>query len=280
MCKGTRGIFLRKRKIPHQVYASLGAVFATLVVCVLSLAIVGSEVPPPQFTIGEAGLLKPTEYPLWQQISDRIAGRKYVLLTFDDGPGGHGVDEQILATLAKHEAHAIFFEVCAHINIETINVPREIVAKGSIVGNHSYSHVHLPQLHGTALDHQIDDCSNRLEAVSGSRPRFLRPPWGQTSPAVLKVTHSAGMQQVLWNANSGDSWLKNPRKIIRLSLKEVALGRTSILLMHSRATTANALGTLLTDLKRRGVRFVLPVSETHSGPATRSSKQTSVASCQ
>lgn len=250
--------------LPHQVYVSLGAVLVVLLICISILVALGSDALPPQFKISNAGLLKATGYPLWQRISDGIAGRRYVLLTFDDGPGGHGVDEQILATLSKHHAHAIFFEVCAHVDDATLNVPKDIVAQGSILGNHSYNHLHLPRLRGSALDHQIVGCSDRLEAVSGTRPRFLRPPWGQTSPAVLKVIHSAGMQQVLWNANSGDSWLKDPRKMINLSLKEVALGRASILLMHSRPATAAALDALLSDLQQRGARFILPMRETSS----------------
>lgn len=279
MYQARRGIFLRKVRVSRRVYVSLGAGLAIFAVCVVLLGLAGTEAKPPQFQIGEAGLLKPAEYPLWQHISDWIAGRRYVLLTFDDGPYGHGVDEQILATLKKNHAHAIFFEVCAHINNETIGVPRDIVVSGSLLGNHSFSHLHLPRLRGNALDHQIMGCSNSLDAASGTRPRFLRPPWGQTSPAVLKVIHSAGMQQVLWNANSGDSWLKDPHKIINLSLKEVALSRASILLMHSRPTTANALGVLLADLQQRGVRFILPVCKTSNGAADHSLQTMSFASC-
>jgi peptidoglycan/xylan/chitin deacetylase (PgdA/CDA1 family) len=224
----------------------------------------GRAAPPPKFKIGGAGLLVPTEYPLWQRASDWIAGRRYVVLTFDDGPYGHGVDEQILAVLEKNHARAIFFEVCAHINKETVNIPGSIVASGNILGNHSFSHLHLPLLRGGALNHQIIGCSDSLEAVSGQRPKFFRPPWGQTSRAVLETARSAGMQQVLWNANSGDTWLDDSKQIINLSLEEVALNRASILLMHSRPATASALDTLLYDLRRRGVRFVIPVYGTNS----------------
>lgn len=263
--QATQGLLLKRRKLPHQVYRSFGAVIFALALCILLLGALGGEAPPPRFKISETGLLEPTEYPLWQQMSDRIADRKYVLLTFDDGPGGHGLDEKILATLSKHRVHAIFFEVCNRINDETSNVPRDIVAKGNILGNHSYDHLDLTHLHGSSLVHQIVGCSDTLEAISGTRPRFLRPPWGQTSPAVLKVIRSAGMQQTLWDANSGDSWLKNPQKIIKLSIKEVSLSRASILLMHSRATTASALDALLTNLQRRGVRFILPVRDVNPG---------------
>lgn len=269
-------MLVKQRDIPRRVYLWVGTSALVIAICIAVLGFAGSKTPPPRFKIGQSSLLTPIEYPPWQRASDWIAGRRYVLLTFDDGPYGHGVDEQILATLARHHAHAIFFEVCAHITSKTINVPREILAGGNLIGNHSYNHLHLGRLHGRALRHQVDDCSDRLKAVSGMRPRFLRPPWGQTSPEVLEVIHSAGMQQVLWNANSGDTWLKNPQKIIRLSLREVSLSRTSILLMHSRPITANALDTLLTELQHRGVRFVLPQSSACARPspaASRSSLQ-------
>lgn len=66
------------------------------------------------------------------------------------------------------------------------------------------------------------------------------------------------MQQVLWDANSGDTWLKTQRAIVTMSLQEVGLSRWSILLLHSHPATAAALDTLLTKLHNRGVRFVLP----------------------
>ncbi|TNY25270.1 hypothetical protein BV497_14770 [Fulvimonas soli] len=39
---------------------------------------------------------------------DWLSGRKYVVLTFDDGPFGQGVDEQILEVLERHQARAVF----------------------------------------------------------------------------------------------------------------------------------------------------------------------------
>jgi peptidoglycan/xylan/chitin deacetylase (PgdA/CDA1 family) len=222
---------------------------------------VGSQLPSPQFKISETGELEPIEYPLWRKASDWLYGRQYVVLTFDDGPYGHGVDEQILSILAKYRARAIFFEVCAHITNDTINVPTKILSGGHLLGNHSYNHLHLPTLHGDSLTLQIKGCSHRIEEVSGLRPEYFRPPWGETSTEVLNAIHAAGMQQVLWDSNSGDTWLKSPNEIIRMSLHQISLGGSaSILLMHSFPTTVVALEPLLADLKQRGARFVLPES--------------------
>jgi peptidoglycan/xylan/chitin deacetylase (PgdA/CDA1 family) len=81
--------------------------------------------------------------------------------------------------------------------------------------------------------------------------------FGQLSPEVAKMIRSEGMRIVLWDANSGDSWLKTPQQVIQMSLYESSLGG-NILLMHSKPTTAKALDALLTELQKRGFRFVLP----------------------
>jgi peptidoglycan/xylan/chitin deacetylase (PgdA/CDA1 family) len=65
------------------------------------------------------------------------------------------------------------------------------------------------------------------------------------------------MQQVLWDANSGDTWLKTPDAIVRLAVHDVSYGG-NVLLMHSRPLTADALDTLLTQLEQRGFQFVRP----------------------
>jgi len=72
----------------------------------------------------------------------------------------------------------------------------------------------------------------------------------------MQAVHSAGMQQVLWDANSEDSWLKQPNQILYWSLEQT--DDDSILLMHDNPTTAAALDRVLTELERRGFRFVLP----------------------
>lgn len=274
---GIRKALFKQRRVRRATRAGLVVLLILVAVGTALLAWAGSGLTPPRFRLAAgAGRLEPIDYPVWRSASDRIARRKYIALTFDDGPYGAGVDERILRILAKHHAHAIFFEVCSHITDKTVDVPREIVAAGSVLGNHSYDHLHLPKLGRKALIHQVDGCSDRLELVGAVRPRLFRPPFGQTSPVVLQAIHSAGMQQVLWDANSGDSWLHSPAAIVKLALNEASHG--SILLMHSRPTTADALDELLTKLQRRGFRFVLPEGSNGQMQANRQPAQKSQSS--
>lgn len=217
----------------------------------------GRGLRPPQFVVaGRTGGIAPVAYPRWRRVSDMLAGRKYAMLTFDDGPYGDGVDESILDILRRHHAHAIFFLVCSHLTDSTAHVLGEIEKAGDLVGNHSYDHPHLNELSPSDLAHQIEGCSARISELGGQRPRYFRPPFGQTTPSILHAEQAAGMQQVLWNANSEDSWLKRPDQILYWSLEET--GNDSILLMHDVPTTAVALDSVLTRLEGRGYRFVLP----------------------
>ncbi|HET7300945.1 MAG TPA: polysaccharide deacetylase family protein [Oleiagrimonas sp.] len=233
------------------------AVLAVLALGAGGLVWAGRGLPPPRFKLTNHDLLAPVDYPPWRRASDWLARRRYIMLTFDDGPYGKGVDAKILAILAKHHAHAVFFEVCAHINSATRRVPKRILATGNMLGNHTYNHRHLPKLDPEALHRQIADCSAMLTSVTGQRPSLFRPPWGQLSPAAINVIRAAGMHAVLWDVNSEDTSFKSPHGIVRMSLYEASLGG-HILLLHSRPTTAKALDTLLTALQQRGFRFVLP----------------------
>lgn len=247
----------KKRRISRRYWLASLLVLAALALSTGALVWAGRNLPPPKFKLTTHGLLVPVSYPLWRQASDWLAQRKYIMLTFDDGPYGHGVDEKILAILAEHYAHAVFFYVCAHLRNATRDLPKRILAAGNMLGNHTYNHRHLPKLGSRALQHQIAGCSSKLASITGVRPALFRPPWGQLSPAAVKIIHAAGMQFVLWDANSGDTWLKSPTKMIHMSLYEASLGG-HILLMHSKPSTAKMLGTLLTKLQARGFRFVLP----------------------
>ena len=247
----------KKRHMPRWYGSVVLAILVFLMFIGGGLVWAGRNLPPPRFGLTDRGLLTPVDYPLWRQVSDWLARRKYIMLTFDDGPYGYGVDEKIIAILEKHGARAVFFEVCAHINDTTREVLQKILVAGNVIANHSYDHEHLPDLKGPSLKIQIEGCNSKLAAASGLRPTLFRPPFGQLSPEVVDVIRASGLQLVLWDANSGDSWLKEPQKIIEMSLYEASLGG-SILLMHSRPTTADALDELLTKLRRRGYRFALP----------------------
>jgi peptidoglycan-N-acetylglucosamine deacetylase len=234
----------------------LAATLLALLAGLLMLA--GRGQNPPRFVLDQATQqnVRPFDEYSWRKASDWMAGRKYAVLTFDDGPYGHGVDEQILHILHRHHAHAIFFLVCDHINDANSYLLRRFEGEGHLIGNHSLNHLRLDTLQDLDLRQQIESCSTRLADLTGHRPYYFRPPFGATSPHVKHFIEMAGMHQMLWDANSGDTWQTKPEQILYLSHNET--GNHSILLMHDKPTTAAALDQTLTDLERQGFQFVLP----------------------
>ena len=241
------------------------AALGMLLLCAGFLLLAGANLPPPRFILSaDQKSVEPLDYPFWRKASDKLVGRKYVVLTFDDGFYNDGVvDESILDVLRWHHAHAVFFLVCGHLNEAADRVLSEIKNTGNIIGDHSYDHEHLKGLNLVDMQHQIEGCSTRIASLTGHQPRFFRPPFGETSPQVMQVAHAAGMEQILWNANSEDSWQKSPDQILSWSLEQTE--DRSILLMHDRPATAVALDRVLTDLEQRGFRFVLPIERSPAG---------------
>jgi peptidoglycan-N-acetylglucosamine deacetylase len=230
---------------------------AALLLLLVSVTLaIEHETQTPQFTLDESqgGVARIAPFSL-RTATDWVAGKKYAVLTFDDAPYGHGVDEQILKILQRHHVHAIFFLICNHIDESTVGLLGKFEGYGHLIGNHSYDHPHLTQLQAPELYKQIEGCSQRIADVTGHRPHYFRPPYGMSSPLIKRMAEASGMQQMLWNANSHD-WQTNPQRILNLSLQET--DDKSILLMHDRPTTASILDETLTDLEQRGFQFVLP----------------------
>jgi peptidoglycan/xylan/chitin deacetylase (PgdA/CDA1 family) len=216
------------------------------------------KTPPPSYFVLDKehrGITAPSLQP-WHQFSDWVNHRKFAVLTFDDGPMGNAMDEEFMAILRKHHAHAIFFLVCNKINAGTKPSVGRMLSDGHMIGNHTFDHRHIATLPYEQVLEQIDSCSERIASVTGRRPYFFRSPYGHTSAAVTRASKAAGVEQMFWSASSYDYWYRDPEKIARFSLSETK--DMSVLIMHERASTAAALDTVLTTLESRGFTFVLP----------------------
>lgn len=239
----------------YRSYIAVSGLLLTLFLYAMLLTAHGME--RPQFVLDqESASVKHVNSRPWRTASDFLAGRKYMVLTFDDGPYGYGLDEQILDILRKHHARAVFFLVCSHINEANRDVLGKFERAGNLIGNHSYDHLKLDTLAQPELEQQIGGCSKRLAELTGRRPYYFRAPFGATSPLVAKVARSYGMKQMLWNANSQDTWMTKPEQILQWSVEQSE--DQSILLLHEKPTTVAVLDQVLTQLEQRGFQFVLP----------------------
>ena len=182
------------------------------------------------------------------------AVRKYVYLTFDDGPSQY--TPQILRILRAYGARATFFELGQNV-ARYPYLTRRAYQQGNSVQNHTWSHPDLRHLSWTAFRSQVQKTDRYIRAQTGYTPRCLRPPYGSTNRLVSRRAAVLGKKIRLWTIDTRDWSRPGTSVIVRRALANVHSG--SVILMHdgggNRSQTVAALPTILRTLKARGFVF-------------------------
>lgn len=134
------------------------------------------------------------------QSADAYAETKpKVALTYDDGP--HPVyTGQILDILAARNVPATFFVIGKNVENGS-EVLQRMQEEGHLICNHTYDHVDLSQLSPTDACLQLCRTSDVIEEVTGVRPMFFRPPFGEWEKLLSECTD---MLPVLWTLDTLD----------------------------------------------------------------------------
>lgn len=175
----------------------------------------------------------------------------YVALTFDDGPSPMFTPE-ILAVLSAHHAHGTFFLLGSMVKAYPRAV-RQIVAQGSEAEAHGFTHKSLADMGRRRIMREVRMTDSAIEAVTGVRPLFFRPPYGAIGPALRSVLREEGQIPVLWSIDTRDWSGLTPAGIAQKALAGIRPG--DIILFHdgggNRAATLKALGRVLPALEGR-----------------------------
>jgi len=135
-------------------------------------------------------------------------------------------------------------------------------------GNHSYDHPHMSRLRAPQIADEID----RTEAALGRYGRHsvaFRPPFGDWNDLVMQVADEKHLPFVTWDVVSGDPSARTTTSgMIHAVVTKTRAGSIIIFHINGRGwKTAEALPTILKELRTRGFRFVA-LSElmgSHSG---------------
>jgi peptidoglycan/xylan/chitin deacetylase (PgdA/CDA1 family) len=126
-----------------------------------------------------------------------------IALTFDDGPNPR-CTPQLLDLLAKYNVRATFFLIGQFAATQRDLVKRTHEA-GHVIGNHTWTHPNLFQTGRAETRKELDETTNRLQQITGTRVRFFRPPYGFRRPHTLLVARELGLIPVTWNV-IGNDW--------------------------------------------------------------------------
>jgi peptidoglycan/xylan/chitin deacetylase (PgdA/CDA1 family) len=109
----------------------------------------------------------------------------------------------LLDVLAKHNVHATFFVVGKYVR-QRPDIVREIVARGHIVGNHTFTHPLLTLEPAMRIRDEITQCRAAIEDAIGQHSNLFRPPWGGRRPGIFRIVRELGLEPVMWNITGYD----------------------------------------------------------------------------
>lgn len=179
-------------------------------------------------------------------------GDRVVALTFDDGPSMTWTP-QVLDVLDRYGVPGTFF-VTGWSTAAYPALARSIVARGHVVGNHTWSHRPLKGLSDTAFASEVDHATATIEIVTGQRVRCLRPPYGSYDQAVVTRAAARGLHTAMWTVDTQDWTRPGPDVIARAVLDDLRPG--AVYLLHDgggdRSQTVAALPSIIEGIHAAG----------------------------
>lgn len=175
-----------------------------------------------------------------------------------DAAWGNEQTETLLDILDKHEVKTTFFLVGEWVDKYSDSV-KEIATRGHDVGNHSDTHAHMSQISLEEQKAEIENCNEKITAITGEEVTLFRPPYGEYDNNVVGTTLDCDMYCVQWNIDSLDWKDPTPQDMVERIENKLCPG--SIILLHNGAkNTPEALPLIIEAIKAQGYTIV-PISE-------------------
>ncbi len=179
--------------------------------------------------------------------------KKLIALTFDDGPNTT-TTMQVLDLIEQYGITASFYVVGNNITAESETAMKRAVSLGCEIENHSQTHSAMPEMTAEEIAAEIKFTSDKIEAVTGRKPKFFRPPYiafNQLMYDTIDLTFICG--------NGAEDYLDEVTAEMRYEriMEQVCDGM--IILLHDAEgnfRTVEALKMLIPKLLDEGYEFV------------------------
>lgn len=170
---------------------------------------------------------------------------------------GEEVLPQMLKVLEEKDVKATFF-VTGRFAQKFPELIKAIDDQGHSIGNHGFAHPHPDQISQEANYKDIVDSEKVIMEITGKKPTLFAPAYGEHGDNCLLAAEQAGYQAILWSADTVD-WQVPPPSVETLVARVTGekLHNGSIILMHPKAHTIEALPTIIDTIREKGYTIEL-----------------------
>jgi len=190
---------------------------------------------------------------------ERVPGDR-VVLSFDDGPDDEGTPA-VLEALDAAGIRATFFLVGEQL-MRHHGIARQAALAGHELALHGFAHPRHWELFPPEARDEVARGVGAFEAVTGSKPRFFRPPYGRFSEHSYKACGALGLEPVYWSAWGLDWEDISAERIADLVVGDLDPG--AIVVLHdsiryghrpSARPTADAIAAIAAAAAERGLEW-------------------------
>jgi peptidoglycan/xylan/chitin deacetylase (PgdA/CDA1 family) len=178
-----------------------------------------------------------------------------VALTFH-GAGDPVLARQVLGVLSAGAAKATILAVGKWLEANP-GLAGEITSAGHDLGNHTFSHLTLPDLPAAAAKREIERCRDVLVTLTGSPGRWFRPSGTPTATPLIRQLAGAAGYPVCLSYDVDPRDYADPGATAVRARTAASVRAGSIVSLHlGHAGTLAALPGILADLRSRGLSAV------------------------
>lgn len=212
--------------------------------------------PPPPSAAAQLAA-KPVRTPdaSLKLVREWPTGRKWVSLTFDDGPHPEWTPKFIDLLRAKN-VKATFFLLGQQIE-KSPEIAKLLVDNGFEVANHTTNHPQFRSASKEKIREELTRTNELIKEATGiAHVTLMRPPYGQAPKNVQEVCDELGLKIITWNIDT-DDWRSSTGEDKMTSNVMSNLKDGSIILMHDRSEKAyNTTLNIIDQIREKGYEFV------------------------
>ena len=179
-----------------------------------------------------------------------IVEKKFIALTFDDGPR-RLTTEKLLDGLLERGASATFFVVGEELAGNEDLILR-MAREGHQVGNHTWSHIRLTDVPRQEALEELSQTDQALREILGGDSCWIRPPYGMVGE---ELEGEITVPLVKWSVDPRDWESRDAGKVFQ-ALRENVRPNAILLLHDIYPSSVEAALNIVDALQAEGYRFV------------------------